>query len=238
MSVIESAKSAIENSDSEALIAILERLNKSEIQDIATLFDAESVKIHMSGTWVERIKVNLIDSAGNLALSGVNLDRSYKGSIEQFFDASNLHSAALIALDVNVTSDFDEDYFSPDEMLFGEEYGLEASSAYCTAECKSEDRHINYGDIEDEDFDADDCEVDDDESESKLLRASISVNKIDVIFRCDSSISFKINDQTNCSTLWYIFSVLFMSSGKSVEDLSGNETIIRDFMESNFDISV
>jgi hypothetical protein len=219
MSVIESAKSAIENSDSEALIEILERLNKSEIQDIATLFDAESVKIHMSGTWV-------------------NLDRGYKGSIEQFFDASNLHSAALIALDVNVTSDFDEDYFSPDEMLFGEEYGLEASSAYCTAECKSEDRHINYGDIEDEDFDADDCEVDDDESESKLLSASISVNKIDVIFQCDSSISFKINDQTNCLTLWYIFSVLFMSSGKSVEDLSGNETIIRDFMESNFDISV
>ena len=237
MSVVESAKSAIESSDSEALVEILENLNKCEIQEIATLYEAESVKIHMSGAWVERLKVNLIDSDGNVVLSGVNVDRSYKGNIEQFFDASNLHSAALIAIDANI-GDFDEDYFSPGEMLFGEDYGLDASSAYCTAECKSEDRHINYADIDEEDFDADECEVDDDESDLKLLSASISANKIDIFFRGNSSISFKVNDQTSCLTLWYIFSVLFMSSRKTVDDLSGNESIIRDFMESNFDIEV
>lgn len=242
MSVIDFAKSAISNSNFEKLEEILQGLTKDQIQELAFYYKATSVIINMSGTWVEECKANLLDASGKIILKDVQIERSFKGWLEQSYDDSNLHSAAIAVLDTNFTYDYDEDYFSSGEMLFGKDYGYGASSSIYEADCTSEERYFNQDDIDeedvDEDFDIDDCDIDDNNSELSIHSAYIIPDRVVIELDGFPSINLKISGDISYLTRWFIFSLLFNSSGKTIDDLEGNSLIISEFMSEEFKISV
>lgn len=238
MSVINSIKSAISNSDSELLELLLQKLSKAEIQELACSLKAISATINMSGTWVEECKTNLLDASGEVIISDIKVKRGFKGNLSQYYDISNLHSAALVVLDPNFTSDYDEDYFSPGEMLFGQDYGYGATSSDCDADCKSEQKIFSQDEAEGEEFDSLDCEIGDDERELNLSDACVSIDNLIIELDGYPPVSIGIHEDINYLVLWFIFSVLFNSSGKTVQDLGGQSRLISDFMSENFQISV
>jgi len=237
-SVINSAKSAIENSKSELLEEILERLSKEQIQELAFNYKATSVTINMFGSWIEECRAKLLNSSGKKILDDIRLERGYKGSLKQFYDSDRLHLAALVILDPNFSSDYDEDYFSPGEMLFGEEYGFGASSSDFDADCKSEERFFNEFDVNEEDFDPDDCDVEENESGLSIHNVYIVPSLLTIALDGHPSISIKVREDIDHSVIWFSFALLFASSGKTIDDLEGNSQIIKYFMSDNFQISV
>jgi hypothetical protein len=236
MSAIDTAKTAIGNSNFELLEEILEDLSKEQIQELAFYYKTTSVTINMSGTWVEESTANLIDASGKLILSDIQIERGFKGWLAQNYNSSNLHSAALLVLDINFIHDYDEDYFSPGEMLFGADYGYGASSSTYEADCKSEERLFNQDDLDD-DIDVDECDFDDADSELIIQNAYIVPNRVVITLDGYPSISFKVSKDMSYSTRWFIFSLLFNSSGKTIEDLGLNSQIVSEFMSENFEIS-
>jgi len=236
MPAIDTAKSAISNSNFELFEEVLENLSKEQIQELAFSYKATSMTINMSGTWVEICRAKLLNSSGKVVLDDIRLERGYKGWLEQFYDSSTLHLAALAVLDTNFTVDFDEDYFSAGEMLFGKDYGFGASSSDFEAECKSEERIYNELDVDDEDFDPDDCDVDDNDSPVTLRSVYITVNSLIIAIEGHPSISIKVHQATNHLVCWFVFALLFNSSGKSVDELG--DYSVRYFMEDNFQLSV
>lgn len=237
MSVIDIAKNAINNLNIEKLEDILEDLSKEQIQELAFNYKATSVAINMSGTWVEECKAKLLDASGEVILNDVQVERSFKGWLEQAYSGSNLHSAAIAVLDVNFTHDYDEDYFTSGEMLFGEDYGYGASSSIYEADCKSEERYFNQDDIDDEDFDVDECDIDDSETELTIRSVCIVPDRVVMAIDGHPPMAFEISENISYSTRWFIFSLLFNSSGKTIEDLGLNSQIISEFMSENFEIS-
>lgn len=238
MPTIDAAKSAISDSNFELLEKILEDLSKEQIQELAFYYKATSVKINMSGSWVELCSAKLLNSSGEVVLDDIRLERGYKGWLEQFYDSSALHLASIAVLNRNFTYDFDEDYFSPGEMLFGKDYGFGASSSDYDAECKSEERIYSELDVDDEDFDPDDCDVDENESSLTIQSVYIVPNSLIISLEGHPSISIKVHQDISHLVLWFVFALLFNSSGKSLSDLDGGSAIISEFMDENFQISV
>ena len=238
MHSIDIAKSAISNSNFELFEEILMDLSKEQIQELAFFYKATSVTINMSGTWVEICRAKLLNSSGKVVLDDIRLERGYKGRLEQFYDSSALHLAALAVLDANFTADFDEDYFSAGEMLFGKECGFGASSSAFEAECKSEERIYNELDVDDEDFDPDDTEVDENGSSLIIQSVYIVPNRLIILIEGHPPISIKVYKDISHLVLWFVFALLFNSSGKSLNDLDKDSAIISDFMDDNFQISV
>lgn len=238
MSAIKSINSAIANSNSKSLEVILNKLSKEEAQELAYSYKAISAKFIMSGTWIEKCQTNLLDSSGDIIINDIRVERSFKGKLSQFYDLNNLHSAALLILDPNFLRDYDEDYFSPGEMVFGQDYGYGATSSDFDADCKSEERIFDEDELVDRDIDPLDCEVDDHERELNISNAYITVDRLIIGLDGHPSISIAINENKSYLVLWFLFSLLFISSEKTVEDLGNNSEIIRDFMSEYFQISV
>lgn len=231
---VENAKSAIINSNNEMLQKILCALSKEKIQELAFNYKATSATISMSGTWVERCEAKLIGPSGEIVANNIVLERGFKGWLKQSYDASNLHAASLAVLDANFTVDFDEDYFSPGKMLFGEEAGFPASSSSYEADCKSEQRIFDEYELEELDVDPGECEVVENDSEITLHNVYIKPSRLDIPLANNSTISIDVSGQVSHLVLWFVFALLFNSSGKRMDDLGGNAEIIKYFMEDNF----
>ena len=234
MSIIKSAISAISNSNMKALISCLDNMSKEELQELASKYVVTSATIHMAGSWVEESEANLIDFDGNVIQADVSYERGYKGAIEQYYTNDSLHFAALVAVNPNVTEDYDADYFTPGSMIFGEDYGHPADDASSNADCNFEERYIRREEIED-DVDLDECELEDSDSDTKLYNAFIQAIEIDLILNTKNKITLPLLDAGR-NELWFIFSILFISSKKSIKDLGNGAFEVSEFMENNFGI--
>lgn len=234
MSIIKSAMTAISKSDSKSLGSCLDKMSKEELQELASNYLVTSATIHMAGSWVEESNANLVDLDGNVVQEDVSYERGYKGAIEQYYGHDSLHFAALIAVNPNVTQDYDADYFTPGSMIFGEDYGYPADDASSSADCNFEDRYIRREEIE-EDVDLDECELEDSDADTKLYNAFIQAIEIDLILNTKNKITLPLLE-AGSNELWFIFSILFKSSKKSIKDLGNGASEVSEFMENNFGI--
>lgn len=234
MSFINSAMTAISNSNNESLSACLIEMSKEELQELAGKYKVTSASIHMAGSWVEESTGNLVDYENRIIQSDVEFERGFKGFIEQYYGPDSLHFAALLALDTNVTKDYDEDYFTPGSMVFGEEYGTPADEATSTADSNFEERYIRENEIED-DIDIDQCELEDGDADIKLGSAFIQAMEIDLFLSDGKKITLPLL-RSESNERWFIFSILYMSSGKTLADLGRGVEDIKEFMESHFEI--
>lgn len=236
MSIIKSAMAAISKSDSKSLSSCLDKMSKEELQELASKYVATSATIHMTGSWVEESQANLVDFDRKVIQENVSYERGFKGDLEQHYGHSSLHLAALIAIDENVTIDYDADYFTPGSMIYGEDYGLGADDATCSADSNFEERYIRRDELPD-DVDIDECELDDSAGDIELRSAFIQAIKIDIHLEDKKVLTLPLleaspNDQ------WFIFAILFISSKKSISDLNDHHYSIEDFMENNFGVTL
>ena len=236
MSIIKSAMTAIAKSNSKSLISCLEKMSKEEVQELASHCVISSATIYMSGTWVEESKGNLIDPEDNVLQENISVDRGYKGYLQLHYGPESLHLASIIPIDKN-NFDYDEDYFTQGEMLFGEDYGYPADSVDLDYEAKSEDRYLRESELDLDEFDEHDLSVEDYPGEYRLRSVSISANSIELTIDDNKTLKLPILN-ADSSVLWFLFSVLFMSSKKSIEDLKPFHYDIQDFMENNFGITL
>lgn len=238
MSLNDSIKNAIANADSECLVSLIRKLTKEEVQKIAYSYRAKSATLIMFGTWVEECDANLLDSSGEVVFSDIRLERGFKGWLNQVYDVNNLHSVAIAVLDENFTGDYDEDFFSVGDMLFGEEQGYGASTSENEADCKSEERTIQE-DIDEEEIDPFEYQIDEHNREMIISNAYISTKRLIIELDGYPEISIDVSGGVNYLVRWFVFSVLYLSSGKTIEELDKNSaTTISDFMNEYFQISV
>lgn len=229
MTNIDIAINAITKKDTEKLIGCLETMTKEEIQDLAEQFQAKSATVHMSGTWMEDGKGDLVDSEGNILQADVSVERSYKGWLELHYGPNSLHLASIIAIDRN-SDDYDEDYFTLGEMRFGDDYGLSPDSFKMECDCKSEDRDIDESQIENyEDYDDFELSIDDYSEGGSLFATSISANQMDIDLESYGLISLPLQN-TSANVKWFMFALLFMSSKKSISDLEPHHYDIQEFI--------
>lgn len=236
MSIIKSAMAAISKSDSKSLSSCLDKMSKEELQELASKYLATSATIYMSGSWTEESKAELIDPDGKIIQSNISYERYFNGDLEQYYGSSSIHLAALIAIDQNVTIDYDSDYFTPGSMVFGEDYGLGADDATYTADSRHEERYIRFDELAD-DIDIYECELDDSSSDINLRSAFIQAITIDILLADKKIITLPLLE-AGSNEQWFIFSLLFMSSKKSISDLKDYHYAIEDFMENNFGITL
>lgn len=236
MSIIKSAMAAISKSDSKSLSSCLDKMSKEELQELASKYLATSATIYMSGSWTEESKAELIDPDGKIIQSNISYERYFNGDLEQYYGSSSIHLAALIAIDQNVTIDYDSDYFTAGSMVFGEDYGLGADDATCSADSRHEERYIRFDELPD-DIDIDECGLDDSSSDINLGSAFIQAITIDILLADKKIITLPLLE-AGSNEQWFIFSLLFMSSKKSISDLKDYHYSIEDFMENNFGITL
>ena len=236
MSIIKSAMSAISKSDRKSLGSCLDKMSKEEIQELASKYAVTSATIHMAGSWVEESKANLVDYDRKIIQEDVSYERGYKGTLEQYYGPDSLHIAASLAVNPNVTVDFDADYFTPGSMLFGEDYDMPADDVSSYADCNFEERYIRRDEIED-DIDFDECELDESNADIKLGTAFIQATKIDLVLNTNNKITLPLLEAGG-NELWFIFSILFMSSKKTLEDLGADVDHVQEFMENYFEIII
>ena len=235
MSIIKSAMTAISKSDSKSLISSLEQMSKEEIQELASKYSVRSAVVSMSGTWVEESNGNLVDSEGNVLQEDVSVDRGYKGTLALYYGPESLHFASLIPIDRN-NDDYDEDYFTPGEMIFGVDYGCPADGVELDCDCKSEDKHIREDELDLDQYDEFELSIDDNSSEITLNSTSICAASIELNFENQKSLKLPIQN-VDLSVSWFLFSILFMSSNKPISELKPFYGDIQEYMESNFDIT-
>ena len=237
MSIIKSAMAAISKSDIDSLVSYLEQMSKEEVQELASMYSVKSAIVYMSGSWVEESKGNLMDSDDNVLQENVSVERGYKGWLELHYGPTSLHFASIIPIDSN-NGDYDEDYFTPGEMLFAEDYGYPADSVEADCDCKSEFKNIREEELNLDELDEFDLWVDDNDSYMQLSALSISANSIVLTFEEKKTLKLRIHD-VDKSVQWFLFSVLFMSSKKSISELDPSlQSMIQEYMECNFDIIV
>jgi hypothetical protein len=232
MTLITSAISAISKSDMSSLSNCLKEMSKGELQELASNYNANSATIYMDGSWMESLSGNLVDNESQIIQENIKLDRWYGGIIEQYYEKNSLYLAALIAIDYNINSDFDEDYFTIGTMIFGKEYQLSADDCFYDADCNHEERHIRLDEISDE-VDVDECNIEDDSSDIKLGYASLLATKIELILNDKKTITLPLFEASP-KEQWFIFALLFMSSKKSISEISFYHDRIKSFMEENF----
>lgn len=235
MSIIKPAMTAISKSDSKSLISFLEQMSKEEIQELASKYLVKSAVVNMSGTWVEESYGNLVDSEDNVLQEDISVDRSYKGYLELHYHTESLHLASLIPIDRN-NCDYDEDYFTPGEMLFGEDYGYPADSVELDCECNGEDRHIREDELDLDQYDEFELSVDDSSSGTRLRSTSISATSILLTLDTLKTLWLPIQNVDH-SVSWFLFSILFMSSNKPISALKPFHSEIQEYMESYFGIT-
>lgn len=234
MSTTKSVLSAIDNEDSDSLAIFLDKLTKEEIQQVASKCQIQSATFLMRGTWIEKTRGNLLNPDGGIIQSNIFIDRGYKGNLQQHYGPNSLHFAAIVALK---NSDFDEDNFSAGDMLFGEDQGYPADSVDFDADCKSEDRYIQNGEIDYGEFEEDECEVDDNNTEMLLTNAFILPHFIELIFNNGKKIKLPVYE-ASANVIWFLFASLFMSSKKTFADISQYAWEISEFMLDRFEIDV
>ncbi len=236
MSLIEHAKKSIESANTESLVKLLNQLTKAQIEQLASSYRAKSFTVVMNGSWSVESKANLLDMDGNVVLEGFNLERSYHGSLAQLFDANNLHWAGLFTLASNLGGDFDEDSFTPGSMEFKFDGSDNCVVVDMTADCNSEERHYDPADIADESVDIDMCEIEELEGTVTLNSASLDISGIEIEISGHPNLIIDIDDDINHMVCWFVFALLFISSGRTIEELGSDSVYIKDFMEQNFNI--
>jgi len=236
MSPFNQAELALKALDTESFVNAVAHLNKEQIQELASQFKVISVKVFMSGSWVEVTTGDLIDSDGKILQENISVDTSYRGYFELLYGQDSLHLASLIPVDTS-NYEYDEDYFTPGEMLFAEDYGYSPDSFVSDIECKGEFRNIREDEIDLDDFDEFDLSVEDSGSETWLNCVAITANRIELTFKDQGVISLPLQN-THHSVSWFAFSILFMSSNKSIAELRPNEDIIKSFMECHYEIVI
>jgi len=235
MSLTNFASMAIAESNVDTLLEILQKLSKEEIQDLASRFKVHSATINMFGSWVESCLVNIVDIHQNIIQKDIPREQSLCGDIQQLYSAESLHFASLVVLQDN--TDYDEDYFEPRTMLFDGDFGYPADSSSYDFDCRHQELILPRSLTEDEDFDLDNYEIDDYDSLITIDTASISVISIELIFENGTNLDLPLN-RSNAKLDWFVFSLLFMSSKKSLQDFNRLDYIISEFMKEHFDIDV
>ena len=236
MSPFNQAKLALKALDTDSFVNAVAHLNKEQIQELASQFKVISVKVFMSGSWVEQTSGNLIDSDGRVVQKNVSVDKSYRGYFEMIYGQDSLHLASLIPVNTS-NYEYDEDYFTPGEMLFAEDYGYSPDSFEVDIDCIAEFKNIREDEIDLDDFDEYDLSVEDSGSKTWLNCVEITANRIELTFKDQGVISLPLQN-THYSVLRFAFSVLFMSSNKSIAELRRNEDIIKSFMECHYEIVI
>ena len=236
MSSFNRASRALKNQNSDEFCKVVNRLKKSEIQELASMLNIQSGTLHMQGSWVEQFQADLVNSDSEVIQAAVTCERGYKGKLDQHYSADSLHFLAIICIDANFTNDYDEDNFKPGTMLF-DFYDAPADSADYSFECNYESRSVSSNDVEDEDYDESEYDLEELNFPIELRQASIVPTSIELTLIGGKSITFDVSDPSP-ELRWFLFSSLFMSSGKSISELVTRHFEIKDFMTQNFDILV
>ncbi|AWW50221.1 hypothetical protein POPA111323_09530 [Polynucleobacter paneuropaeus] len=230
---------ALKNLDTSAFMEIVAYLNKEQIQDLALKCKAISANIYMSGSWVEKSKADLIDPAiGSLIYQDVPYESEFEGELIQQYITESLHLASIVCLDQNIQYDFDEDYFESGSMKFGLDYEYPADLVKIKSTCKYQKLSLKDDEIEEAGLSEFKYTLDQGKHPSELSSASIFANSIEILFDHKKSMRFPLKG-SNYSLIWFLFSVLFMSSNKTVAEISfANGKTIKDFIWDNFGIFI
>lgn len=236
MTFFNQAVSALKDCDTDLFVASVSHLNKEQIQELASQFKVISAKVIMSGSWVEHTKGDLVDSDGEVVQQNVSIDKSFRGYFEMIYGQDRLHFASLIP--VNTSNwEYDEDYFTPGEMLFAKDYGYSPDSFEADINCIAEFKNIREDEIDLDDFDEFDLSVEDSDSKIWLNCVEITANRIELTFKDRGVIALPLQD-THHSVSWFAFSILFKSSNKSISELWRHEDLIKTFMECHYEIVI
>ena len=230
------ASVALKNQNSDEFCKVLDKLKKSEIQELATMLNIKSGTLHMQGSWIEQFKADLVNSDSEVIQAAITCERGYKGKLDQYYSVDSLHFLAIICIDANFTNDYDEDNFKPGTMLL-DFYDAPADSADYSFECNYESRSVRTNDVEDEDFDESEYDIEELNSPIELRQACIVPTSIELTLNGGKSITFNVSDPSP-ELRWFLFSSLFMSSGKSISELVTRHFEIKDFMNQSFGILV
>lgn len=236
MSYFNRAAVALKNWNSVDFCNVVDKLGKSEIQELASMFNIQSGTLHMQGTWIEQFKADLVNSDSEVIQAAITCERGYKGKLDQYYSADSLHFLAIICVDTNFTNDYDEDNFKPGTMLF-DFYDAPADSADYSFECNYESRSVRTNDAEDDDFDESEYDIEELNSPIELRQAYIVPTSIELTLVGGKPITFDVSDPSP-ELRWFLFSSLFISSRKSISELTNHYFEIKDFMAQNFDILV
>jgi hypothetical protein len=236
MSSFKRAAVALKNQNSDEFCKVVDKLKKSEIEELAAMLNIQSGILQMQGSWIEQFKADLVNSDSEVIQAAITCERGYKGLLEQMYGPGSLHFLAVTCIDVNFSNDYDEDNFEPGTMLF-DLFDAPADSADYSFESNYESRSIRTNEIEDEDFDESEYDIEELNFPIELTQAFIVPKNIKLALVGGKSITFNVSDPSP-ELCWFLFSSLFMSSGKSISELTTRHFEIKDFMNQNFDILV
>lgn len=234
MNLIDSALKAFSKSDLVLFEKYIDNFTKEQIQELANKISVCNASVMMSGSWVEEGSVDLVHYDATIVQKKVAYEQGFQGTLEQSFGFDKLDQAAIFSLNDCIDEEFDEDYFEIGTMLLDV---YSADEVYLQAECRYESRQIRYDEIEDEDFDENSCDVEYGLYPIALNSTAITANRIILNINKGNAVTLPLKG-SSYRLKWFLFSVLFMSSGKSFIDISHARFEIAQFMENYFDIKV
>lgn len=233
MTSLKAAKNILSKRDGASLTKALEKLDKSELQELADSIKVKNATARLVGSWEEEATVQILNDKHEVICNSANASIRWSGCVEQIYSTEEgLYNCAFLMLH---RDDFDSDHFEPGSMALIEYYIPDDSLNHGSSEGD------DFSGFENPDYDEDEfCDYQIKEgAERTLYRAYLECEGVTLELADGSHIEFKnLPKKFNSKLAWFLFSALLKSSNISFNaNTCEHINLLLEFLEEFFGLT-